>query len=332
MSGTQELTGVSNTDAVHTRVEGPKGSSTRRVGPYELTLYAFSGIFAVVAFWFVGTIFWKAMPAFHQQGLGLITRSVWNVGEGTAKGTYGLLPLIVGTVETSLIAILIAVIIGTGTVISIVFLLPVRLRTFVSTIVELLAAVPSVVYGVWGVLVLSPWFLNTLGPWLATVPGGTAIFGQAIAGKSLLLASIVLGVMILPTYVAVSREVISAVPHELVEASLSLGATRWQTLWRTVLPTARIGMFGATSLALGRAFGETVAVSLLAGGALSTNYHPLAEGSSLAAYIANQFGEAQGSDQIPALFAAGLILMLLSLSMSLISTRLVARQRKAAMA
>jgi len=314
------------------RVEGRQRPSTRSRGPYEWTLIVLSTLFAAIAFWFVGSIFFKSLPAFHQQGLSLITGVGWNPTDGTAPSQYGLLTMIIGTVETSAIAIIFAVIIGTGTSLAINFFLPARLRTVVATMVELLAAIPSVVYGIWGILVLAPWVLNTFGPWLSSLPGGTAVFGTTLAGKSLLLAAIVLAVMILPTYVAISREVIGAVPHELVEASLSLGATKWQTLWKTVLPTGRIGLFGATSLALGRAFGETIAVSLLAGGVVQTNYHPLAEGTSLAAFIANQFGEAQGSDQIPALFAAGFILMLMSFGMSLLSTRLVARQRKAAMA
>lgn len=317
-------------DQQHGRVEGRQRPSTRTRGTYEWTLITFATLFSVIAFWFVGSIFFKAIPAFRQQGFEIITGAGWNPGSGTTPSKYGLLTMIVGTFETSAIAIVFAVVIGTGTSLAINFFLPKSLRTLVATAVELLAAIPSVVFGIWGVLVVAPWILNTFGPWLSSLPGGTAVFGTSFDGKSLLLAGIVLAVMILPTYVAISREVIAAVPHELVEASLSLGATTWQTLWRMVIPTARIGLVGATSLALARAFGETVAVSLLAGGVVTTNYHLLAEGSSLAAFIANQFGEAQGSDQVPALFAAGVVLMVIAFAMSYLSTAMIARQRKAA--
>ena len=310
--------------------EGRNRPSGSVRGPYEWTLIALSVIFGLVSFWFVGTILFKSIPAFKQQGFYLLVGNAWNPTDGTTPSQYGALSMIIGTVETSLIAIVLAGVVGMGTSLAINFLLPARLRTFVATIVELLAAVPSVVYGIWGVLVLAPWVASTFGPWLTALPGGATIFGVSLAGKSLLLAGIVLAVMILPTFVAISREVIGAVPAELIEASLSLGATRWQTLWRTVIPTSRIGLFGATTLALGRAFGETIAVALVAGGVVQMNFHPLAQGTSLASFIAGQWGEAEGSDQVPALYALGVFLMLFSLAFSLIANRLVAKQRKAA--
>ena len=237
--------------------------------------------------------------------------------------------MISGTFETSIIALVIAVIIGLGTSISIVFFIPRRFRTVVATFVELLAAIPSVVYGLWGLLVIAPWMETTVNPWLNKWPFAKAIFGNSGQefGTSLLLASVVLGIMILPTFVAISREVIAVVPQDLQEASLSLGATRWQMIREVVLPTAKIGLFGATFLALARATGETVAVALVAGSVANAQFHLLYPGTSIAAWIATEFGEAQGNE-ISALMALGVILMVLNVGLALISRALVSRQRK----
>jgi phosphate transport system permease protein len=281
--------------------------------------------FAAVSVGFVGTILWSALPEFAHHTGTLLGGNGWQ----SPTGPFGGLAMIVGTLETSLIALIVAVTIGLGTSISIVFLLPRRFRNVVATLVELLAAVPSVVYGLWGFLVLAPWMLKTVIPWLNSWPFAKEIFGNLGQedGQSLLLASIVLGVMILPTFVAISREVISVVPHDLIEASLSLGATRWQVIREVVLPTAKIGLVGATFLALARATGETVAVALVAGGVANVQYHLLYPGTSIAAWIATEFGEAQGNE-IAALMALGILLMLVNFGLSLISRWLVSRQRK----
>jgi phosphate transport system permease protein len=178
-------------------------------------------------------------------------------------------------------------------------------------------------------LVLAPWMIKTVIPWLDKWPFAHELFGNPGQqdGQSLLLASIVLAVMILPTFVAISREVISVVPNDLVEASLSLGATRWQVIREVVLPTAKIGLFGATFLALARATGETVAVALVAGGVANVQFHLLYPGTSIASWIATEFGEAQGNE-IAALMALGVLLMLVNFGLSLVSRWLVSRQRK----
>jgi phosphate transport system permease protein len=169
----------------------------------------------------------------------------------------------------------------------------------------------------------------TVNPWLNSWPFAKTIFGNPGQefGTSLLLASIVLGIMILTTFVAISREVIAVVPQDLIEASLSLGATRWQVIRGVVLPAAKIGLVGATFLALARATGETVAVALVAGSVANVQFHLLYPGTSIAAWIATEFGEAQGNE-IAALMALGVLLMLLNFGLSLISRSLVLRQRK----
>ncbi len=292
---------------------------------YAYLLVAASVVFAAVSVAFVGSIVAGSFSTWTHHAGTLLTRNGWQ----TPNGPFGGLAMIVGTLETSLIALVVAVFIGLGTSIAIVYFVPRRLRNIVATMVELLAAVPSIVYGLWGFLVVAPWMLKTVEPWLNSWPYARYIFGNASqqAGTSLLLASIILAVMILPTFVAISREVIAAVPQDLIEASLSLGATRWQVIREVVLPTARIGLFGATFLALGRATGETVAVALVAGGVANVQFHLLYPGTTIAGWIATQFGESQGVE-ISALTAMGLLLMVISFSLSLVSRSLVSRQRK----
>jgi phosphate transport system permease protein len=292
---------------------------------YHYVLILASILFAAVSVGFIGTIVWNSIPDFAHHTGTLLGGNGWQ----SPTGPFGGLAMIVGTLETSIVALIVAVVIGLGTSISIVFLLPRRYRNIVATLVELLAAVPSVVYGLWGFLVLAPWMLKTVIPWLNSWPFAKELWGNPGQqdGQSLLLASIVLGVMILPTFVAISREVISVVPNDLIEASLSLGATRWQMIREVVLPTAKIGLFGATFLALARATGETVAVALVAGGVANVQYHLLYPGTSIASWIATEFGEAQGNE-IAALMALGVLLMLVNFGLSLISRSLVVRQRK----
>lgn len=292
---------------------------------YHYLLVAASVVFAAVSVGFVGTIIWNSLPEWSHHTGTLLGGSGWQ----SPIGPFGGLAMIVGTLETSVIALIVAVIIGLGTSISIVFLVPRRLRNIIATFVELLAAVPSIVYGLWGYLVLAPWMLKTVIPWLDKWPFSHELFGNPGQqdGQSLLLASIVLAIMILPTFVAISREVISVVPQDLIEASLSLGATRWQVIREVVLPTAKIGLFGATFLALARATGETVAVALVAGGVANTQFHLLYPGTSIASWIATEFGEAQGNE-IAALMALGVLLMIVNFGLSLISRGLVSRQRR----
>jgi len=240
--------------AIHGQVVEEFGSSTTSRTWYHYVLLAACVVFAAVSVGFVGSIIQKSLPTWLHHPATIITGSGWQ----SPTGPFGGLAMIVGTLETSLIALVIAVLIGLGTSISIVFFIPRRLRNIVATLVELLAAVPSIVYGLWGYLVLAPWMFKSVDPWFNSWPFAHTLFGDPSQqyGPSLLLAAIVLGVMILPTFVAISREVIAVVPQDLIEASLSLGATRWQVIRKVVLPTSRIGLFGATFLALARATGD----------------------------------------------------------------------------
>ena len=236
--------------------------------------------------------------------------------------------MILGTLQTSFIALFIAVVLGLGAAISIVFLIPRRLKIISATLIELLAGIPSIIYGVWGSIVLAPWMLAHFYPWINSL--GIFVFGDSITlvGPSIFLASIVLAVMIIPIFVSITRDVIASVPQDLIEASLSLGATRWQVITKTVLPTAKIGIAGAAFLALARATGETVAVALTIGGIAHIEWKLFLPGTTIASFIASSFGEASGND-IQALLALGVVLMFISLSISFMSRVLIAKQRKA---
>jgi len=292
---------------------------------YQITLVGLSFVFALVAFLFVGNLIYRAWPVLGHQPLTLVTSANW----GGEVGQYGALSQIVGTLQSSFGAVILAVVVGLAATLALVFLVPRRLRVITSTLIELLAAVPSVVYGAWGFITLGPWALKHIEPFLGRLPFANQIFGppSQYASQSLLMAIIVLAVMVLPTFVAVAREVIAAVPQDLLEASQSLGATWWQTMWRVVLPSAKVGLFGAASLALARAAGETVAVLFIIGGSSTLQWHLLMPGTTLASWIAAQFGESSGVG-INALMALGVLLMIINFSLALVSQRMVGNQRR----
>ena len=272
--------------------------------PYQLLLRGVALFFGAVVVLFVWSVVHTAWPALSQFGVNLIIGKTWISG----TGPYGALPLIVDTVLTTLIALLIAVPIGLATALSILFLMPKKIRTVASSLIELLAAVPSVVYGLWGLWYLAPWFSHTVQPDLAKFTGGAWPFNGPQEGFSVLLAGVVLAVMILPTIVAISRDVISVVPADLIEGGLSLGATRSQVFTRIVLPSAKTGIFGAIALGAGRALGETIAVAMVIGSNPQLPHSLFTSGATLASTIATQFGEANGTTGAA---LAGLALMLM---------------------
>jgi phosphate transport system permease protein len=205
-----------------------------------------------------------------------------------------------------------------------VHVLPARLRIFASSLVELLAAVPSVVYGLWGLLVLAPWFEKSLQPDLADLTGGHFPFLPPFEGVSVLLAGCVLFIMILPMIVALSRDAIAVVPHDQFEGALSVGATRWQVLRKVVLPAARTGIVGAVTLATARALGETVAVALVIGLNPLFPHSLFSTASTLASTIAVQFQDATPL-QVAALGALAVILMVLTAAVNWFGRRLIRR-------
>ncbi len=284
-----------------------------------------AAILLLIAYFFV-RLYSEARPAFAKFGvLGFTFDNNWDV----SKDVFGALPLVVGTLITAAVALLIGVPIAVATAVYLVELCPTRLRQPLTIMVELLAAVPSVVYGLWGVYVLIPkllpaekWFANTFS-WIPFIGGGT------VAGPNYFIGGLILAIMIIPIVSAISREVMATVPVEHKEAALALGATRWEMIRISVLPYSRAGISGAAMLGLGRAIGETIAVTLVIGNAPQLSGHLFGQGYTLAAVIANEFGEA-ASDPVhrAALIAAGLVLFVLTLLVNALARWFVVRAEK----
>jgi phosphate ABC transporter permease protein PstC len=273
-----------------------------------------AAILALIAFFFVRLIV-EAQPALSRFGVvGFATHSDWDV----SRSVYGALPMVVGTLITSAIALVIGVPIALAAALYVTELCPRRLRGALTVMVDLLAAVPSVVYGLWGVFVLIPALKGIEG----TLAGG------AVAGPNYFIAGLILAIMIVPIVSAISREVIATVPVEQKEAALALGATRWEMIRTAVLPYSRTGITGAAMLGLGRAIGETIAVTLVIGNAPQIGHSLFAQGYTLAAVIANEFGEA-ANDPVhrAALIAAGLVLFVLTLLVNMGARAFVARRQ-----
>ena len=273
---------------------------------------------AGVAVWFVVAIVTQAWPAFSTLGFTWIFGKVWN----PSHDQYGLLPFILGTLEATAIAVVLAVPIGLGTALALAYLVPLRVRAVLSTTVELLAAVPSVVYGLWGLVVLAPVFRETVEPFLTSILGWTGLFNGPNQGVGLLLAGVILFIMILPTMVAISRDVLAVVPNEQVEGAMALGATRWQVLRKVVVPGARTGLLGAFTLATGRALGETVAVALVIGNSPYIAHSIKSPAATIPSLIVNNFGESTGTE-LAVLFAAGLVLLVIGIAVNSVARWLV---------
>ena len=278
-------------------------------------------ILALIVFFFIRLI-GESGSTFSTFGLSFIFGNDWDVSRNIFHGA----PLVVGTLITSGVALVIGVPVAVAVALYLTELCPRRARAPLSMLVDLLAAVPSVVYGLWGVFFLAPkllpaekWFANTFSfiPWI----GGA---GSSATPTNYFIASLVLAIMILPIVSAISREVLATVPAENKEAALALGATRWEMIRMAVLPYSRSGIVGGAMLGLGRALGETIAIVLLIGDAPVIGHHLFSQGYSLAAVIANEFGEAQGIHR-SALFAAGLVLFVVTLLVNIIARAYVAR-------
>jgi phosphate ABC transporter permease protein PstC len=286
---------------------------------YGLTALALA-ILALIVYFFI-RLLGEARPAFAKFGVvGFIFNNEWNV----SAERFGSLPLVVGTLITSGLALIIGVPVAVASAIYATELCPLRLRAPLTLLVELLAAVPSVVYGLWGIFFLAP-KLQGAEQWVADrLSFFPFVGGGLVTIPNLFIGGLVLAIMILPIVSAISREVMATVPADHKEAALGLGATRWEMVRTAVLPYCRAGIVGGAMLGLGRAIGETIAVAILLGGSDVLPHHLFSQGNSLAAVIANEFGEAQGAHR-SALFAAGLILFVLTLLINVVARALVLR-------
>jgi|SRR5579863_888074 len=241
----------------------------------------------------------------HKFGFHFLANSTWD----PVAENFGALPFIYGTVVTSMLALLIAVPLGVGAAIFLAELAPPKLSDGMTFLIELLAAVPSVIIGLIGFLVLVP-MLNVVVPSIKDLLGDHApfFFSGAFYGVSILSAGVVLSIMIAPYIISVSREVLLAVPKDLREAALALGATRWETTWQVVVPYARRGIMGSIFLAMARALGETMAVTMVVGNVPKLTGSLLSAGDSMASVIASQFTEAAGGVYLSSLIEVGLVL------------------------
>ena len=281
-------------------------------------------ILAIIAFFFV-RLYVEANPALTKFGhFGFIFDNEWNV----SASRFGAWPLIVGTLITSAVALIIGIPVAVATAVFLTELCPRRLRETLSTLVELLAAVPSVVYGLWGIFFLIP-KLRPAEQWFSDTFAFLPFVGGKVAGPNYFIGGLILAIMIIPIVSSISREVMATVPSENKEAALALGATRWEMIRISVLPYSRPGIVGAAMLGLGRAIGETIAVTLVIGNSPNIGNALFDQGYTLAAVVANEFGEA-ASDPVhrAALIAAGLVLFLLTLLVNLIARFYVVRAER----
>ncbi len=252
-------------------------------------------------------------------GWKFFTRQAWD----PVSGDFGALPFIYGTLATSFLALLIAVPLALGVAVFLTELCPRSLRAPISFLTELLAAIPSVVYGLWAVFVLVPIMRDSLGPFLYKTLGWTGFFEGSNFGVGLLTASIILAIMILPVISSLTRDIMTSVPNSQREGVLALGATRWEMIRTGVLRNSRIGIVGAVMLGLGRALGETMAVTMVIGNHADISKSLFAPGYTLASVIANEFSEATGDLYLSALIEIGLALFLVTIVVNAIARLMV---------
>ena len=250
---------------------------------------------------------------------------LWGRDWDPVAESFGALPFIYGTLASASLAMAIALPLGIGSAIFLAELAPRRLSAVISFVIELLAAVPSVVYGLWGVFALTPWLRDTVEPLLGRTLGFLPFFQGPQHGFGLLAGGIILAIMITPTISSVSREVLRAVPSVLREGALGLGATPWEAVRVAVLPYARSGLVGATILGLGRALGETMAITMVIGNRSEISASLFAPSYTMASVIANEFTEATGQLYLSALAEVGLLLFLVTVLLNVVARLLVWR-------
>jgi phosphate transport system permease protein len=275
-------------------------------------------IFAIVVF-ILSILIIRSHLSLAQFGLKFFTSDAWD----PVSGDFGALPFIYGTLATSLLALLMAVPLALGVAIFLTELCPQPLRAPISFLTELLAAIPSVVYGLWAVFVLVPLMREDIGPFLVKFFGWTTLFSGANFGVGLLTASIILAIMILPIISSLTRDIMTAVPNSQREAVLALGATRWEMIRIGVLRNSRIGIVGAIMLGLGRALGETMAVTMVIGNHPNISKSLFAPSNTLASVIAGEFSEATSDIYLSALIEIGLALFLVTIVVNAIARLMV---------
>jgi len=289
----------------------------------DLIFEVIAGSFAlgilILAFLLFRELFIESRLSRDTFGLSFLTTSTWD----PVNEVFGALPFIFGTVVSSLLALLIAVPFSLGIAIYLSELAPGNLRTPLSFIIELLAAIPSVIIGLWGIFILAPFIRDHLAPLLSTYLGFLPLFQGPMYGLSMLTGGVILAIMIIPITSSISREAILTVPNHQREAALALGATGWETIRMAVLPYARSGIFGAVILGFGRAIGETMAVTMVIGNSPRISESLFAPSYTMASVIANEFVEATSKQYISSLIEIGFLLLVVSIIINIAARILV---------
>jgi phosphate transport system permease protein len=309
-------------------------AGARRSSVPDIAFRALTVIFALVVLVLLGgvlaTLIVGALPALAAFGPGFVVTSVWN----PVTEKFGALAPIYGTLVTSAIAMLIAIPVAFGIALFITELCPVWLKRPLATMIELLAAIPSIIYGIWGLFVLAPFVQDYIEPALigslGEVPGVGLLFAGPPLGIGVLTAGFILAVMVLPLISSIMRDVFLTVPPVLKESAYALGATTAEVAWQVVLPYARIGVVGGILLGLGRALGETMAVTFVIGNSHHINLSILQPGTTISAALANEFTEAVGDLYLSSLILLGLILFLITLVVLAIARLLMSRLQQQA--
>jgi phosphate transport system permease protein len=314
----ERKTGVASSVLRRIRDTQPRSSRLPDTVFRFLILLTAVSVFAIVVF-VVWELVDKSRLSLHQFGLGFFFGNNWD----PVNGDFGAMPFIYGTLVSSLLALLLAVPLSVGVAVYVTEMCPVRLRAIISFLVELLAAIPSVIYGLWAIFVLAPLLRDYVEPFLAKTLGWTGLFTGPMYGLGMLAAGIILAIMIVPIIASITREVLTAVPQNQREAVLALGATRWEMIRMGVLRNARIGIVGGVILGLGRALGETMAVTMVIGNRPEVAKSLFAPGYTMASVIANEFSEATGDLYLSALVEIGLALFIVTLIVNALARLLV---------
>ncbi len=264
-------------------------------------------------------LFMASVPTFEKFSMGFITGTNWD----PVAEDFGALPFIYGTIVASIIALLFAVPLSLGIAVFLAELAPAWLREPVSYAIELLAAIPSIIYGIWGLFVLGPIFQSYIEPWLGSTLGFLPLFKGTPLGIGMLLGGIILGIMIIPTIASISRDVLLQVPTAQKEGAYALGMTRWEAIWNVVFPYAKSGILGAVILGFGRAMGETMAITMVIGNSPAISASLFDPAYTIAAAIANEFAEATGKLHLSALIELGFILLVITFIFNAIAKFLI---------
>lgn len=291
---------------------------------FRNTTRFFAFLVLVLLFGILVSLVWGGWLSIKTFGLGFFTSAEWN----PVTGEFGALVPIYGTVATSLIAIVIGIPVSFGIALFLTELAPIWLRRPLGIAIELLAGIPSIIYGMWGLFVFAPIFADHVQPWLIETFGNLPLIGFVFKGApqgiGVLTAGIILSIMIIPFIASVMRDVFELVPAMLKESAYGLGATTWEVMWSIVLPYTKVGVVGGILLGLGRALGETMAVTFVIGNAHRLNFSLFAPGNSIASALANEFTEAVEDIYSSALIELGLILFLITFCVLALSKVLLA--------